>query len=56
LQDIDGSNLHGIKYIIQRHEEKEGIRLFMDATKNSENKNKARRKKERDIKRAIMNL
>lgn len=37
-------------------EEKEGIQLFRDATKGSKHKNKARRNKEKALKRAIMAL
>jgi hypothetical protein len=37
-------------------EEQEGIRFFMDATKNSEHKNKAKKNRQKAIKRAIMNL
>jgi len=37
-------------------EEQEGIRLFMDATKDSKRKNKVKKNKEKAVKRAIMNL
>jgi len=37
-------------------EEQEGIRFFMDATKDSKRKNKVKKNKEKAVKRAIMNL
>lgn len=43
-------------YMQRVFEEREGVKLFKDATKNSEHKKKVRRNKEKAVKRAIMNL
>ncbi|KMQ87804.1 wd repeat-containing protein 3 [Lasius niger] len=56
LRDTIGFNLHGMMYTQRVLEEREGIKFFRDATKNSEHKKKIRRNKEKAMKRAIMNL
>ncbi|XP_014476542.1 PREDICTED: WD repeat-containing protein 3 [Dinoponera quadriceps] len=56
LRDIVGFNLYGMMYMQRVVEEEEGIKLFRDATKNSKQRNKIRRNKEKAIKRAVMNL
>ncbi|KAH0946147.1 hypothetical protein HN011_001484 [Eciton burchellii] len=56
LRNAIGFNLHGMMYMQRILEEQEGIRFFMDATKNSEHKNKAKKNRQKAIKRAIMNL
>ncbi|XP_050445481.1 WD repeat-containing protein 3 [Cataglyphis hispanica] len=56
LRDTIGFNLHGMMYIQRVLEEREGIKFFRDATKNSEHKNEVRRNKEKALKRAIMKL
>ncbi|XP_043263029.1 WD repeat-containing protein 3 [Colletes gigas] len=56
LRDTVGFNLHGMLHMQRVIEEKEGIQLFTDATKSSKHKNRARRNKEKAVKRAIMSL
>ncbi|KZC12214.1 PREDICTED: WD repeat-containing protein 3 [Dufourea novaeangliae] len=56
LKDMVGFNLHGMLHMQRLMEEKEGIQLFKDATKSSKHRNKARRNKEKAVKRAIMSL
>ncbi|XP_011144866.1 WD repeat-containing protein 3 isoform X2 [Harpegnathos saltator] len=56
LRDIVGLNLHGMMYMQRVLEEREGVKLFRDATKNSKQRNRVRRNKEKAIKRAVMNL
>ncbi|XP_020288110.1 WD repeat-containing protein 3 [Pseudomyrmex gracilis] len=56
LRDTVGFNLHGMMYIQRIIEEKEGVKFFRDATKNSKHKNALKRNREKAVKRAIMNL
>ncbi|XP_053978447.1 WD repeat-containing protein 3 [Hylaeus volcanicus] len=56
LRDTVGFNLHGMLHMQRVIEEKEGIQLFTDATKSSKHKNRARRNKEKAVKRAILSL
>ncbi|XP_076183673.1 WD repeat-containing protein 3 isoform X2 [Ptiloglossa arizonensis] len=56
LRDTIGFNLHGMLHMQRVIEEKEGIQLFTDATKSSKRRNRAKRNKEKAVKRAIMSL
>lgn len=51
-----GFNLHGMMHMQRTIEEKEGIQLFVDATKSSKRKNKMKKNKEKALKRTIMSL
>ncbi|EZA47881.1 hypothetical protein DMN91_003248 [Ooceraea biroi] len=56
LRDTVGLNLHGMIYMQRVLEEREGVQLFKDATKNREHRRKVRNNKQKAVKRAVMNL
>ncbi|XP_015606327.1 WD repeat-containing protein 3 [Cephus cinctus] len=56
LRDTVGYNLHGMAYVQRIIEDRDGIQLFKDASRNRRQKNKNRRNKEKALKRAIMTL
>lgn len=56
LRDMIGFNLHGMMHVQRVVEEKEGVQLFADATRNRERGNKRRKEKQKALKRAIMAL
>ncbi|XP_058809971.1 WD repeat-containing protein 3 [Phymastichus coffea] len=56
LRDTLGFNLYGMAYIQKEIEEKQGIYLFKEATKNQKKKSSKRKNKEMSLKRAMISL
>nr|CAD7392861.1 unnamed protein product [Timema cristinae] len=56
VRDMVGYNLQGLRYLQRDLEAREGVQLFRDATLQRKEREKKRKKRERNLKRAIMTL
>ena len=56
LRDMTGTNLAGLRHLINQAEEKKDVQMFMDATQRVREKNKKKKQKEKSLQRAIMSI
>nr|CAD7260148.1 unnamed protein product [Timema shepardi] len=56
VRDMVGYNMQGLRYLQRDLEAREGVQLFRDATLQRKDREKKRKKRERNLKRAIMTL
>ncbi|CAG2059741.1 unnamed protein product [Timema podura] len=56
VRDMVGYNLQGLRYLQRDLEAREGVQLFRDATLQRKDREKKRKKRDRNLKRAIMTL